>query len=85
MLAVFLHWELNKDFPPETVMALLPDYRSNRGRTRACTDASMAVYKAVMLGQQTQARELTEYLIERGYREAGFMRVCRRYNLCSGQ
>jgi tetratricopeptide (TPR) repeat protein len=85
MLAVFLYWELNYELPPETVMALLPDYRSNRGRTRACTDASMAVYKAVMLGQQTQARELTEYLIERGYREAGFMRVCRRYNLCSGQ
>ena len=85
MLAVFLHWELNKGLPPETVMALLPDYRSNRGRTRACTDASMAVYKAVMLGQQTQAREFTEYLIERGYREAGFMRVCKQYNLCSGQ
>jgi len=85
MLAVFLYWELNNELPPETIMALLPDYRSNRGRTRACTDASMAVYKAVMLGQQTQAREFTEYLIGMGYREAGFMRVCKQYNLCSGQ
>ena len=85
MLAVFLHWELNKALPPETFMALLPDYRSNRGRTRACTDASMAVRKAIMLGDVAWAGELTAYLLDKGYAEVSFKRVCETYSLCKGQ
>ena len=85
MLAVFLHWELNKALPPETVMALLPDYRSNRGRTRACTDASMAVRKAIMVGDVAWAGELTTYLLDKGYAEVSFKRVCETYSLCKGQ
>ncbi len=85
MLVVFLYWELNKDLPPETIMALLPDYRSNRGRTRACTDASMAVRKAIMLGDIAWAGKLTNYLLDKGYAEASFKRVCKMYSLCKGQ
>jgi tetratricopeptide (TPR) repeat protein len=85
MLAVFLQWELNKALPPETVMALLPDYRSTRGRIRACTDASMAVRKAIMLGDVAWAGELTAYLLDKGYAEVSFKRVCETYSLCKGQ
>ncbi len=85
MLAVFLHWELNKDLPPETIMALLPDYRSNRGRIRACTDASMAIRKAIMLGDIAWAGELTAYLLDKGYAEVSFKRMCKTYSLCKGQ
>ena len=85
MQAVFLHWEWNKALPPETFMALLPDYRSNRGRTRACTDASMAIRKAIMLGDVAWAGELTAYLLDKGYAEVSFKRVCETYSLCKGQ
>ncbi len=85
MQAVFLYWELNNELPPETFMALLPDYRSNRGRTRACTDASMAVRKAIMLGDVAWAGELTAYLLDKGYAEVSFKRVCETYSLCKGQ
>jgi tetratricopeptide (TPR) repeat protein len=83
--AAFQYWELNGELPPANILSHLPQYVVGNGRARACADANMAVYKAVMLGQQTQAREFTEYLIERGYREARFMRVCKQYSLCSGQ
>lgn len=85
MLAVFLLWEIKQKLPPEPVMALLPDYRGNRGRTRACADANMAVRKSIMLGDTARAGELTAYLIDKGYAEAGFMRVCKEYSLCQGQ
>ena len=83
--AAFQHWELNGELPPANILSQLPEYVAGSGPARACADASMAVNKAVMLGQQTQAREFAEYLLESGYREAGFMRVCKQYSLCSGQ
>ena len=82
--ASFQHWEINNELPPANILSQLPDYVAGSGRTRACVDASRAVIKALMLGQQAQAREFSEYLLRKGYREAEFMRVCRQYSLCSG-
>jgi hypothetical protein len=45
----------------------------------------MAARKAIMLGDLTRAGELTDYLLERGFREVSFMRVCKMYQLCEGQ
>ena len=83
--AAFQHWELNGELPPPNILTYLPEYVSGSGRARACLDANMAVIKAVMLGQDALAREFTDYLLHNGYREAGFMRVCKQYSLCSGQ
>ena len=85
MQVAFLLWETKKELPAETVVALLPDYRGNRGRTRACSDASMAVRKAIMLGDIGWAGKLTAYLLDKGYAETGFVRVCKTYSLCEGQ
>jgi hypothetical protein len=84
MLAVFRFWEMKQALPPEPILALLPDYQSNSGRNRACTDANMAVREAIMLGDTARAGELTAYLMDKGYREVNFMRVCKAYSLCEG-
>jgi hypothetical protein len=83
--AVFLQWEMNGELPSANILSHLPEYVPGSGRTRACNDASKAAIKTLMLGQLVHAREFTDYLLERGYREVGFMRVCKQYFLCSGQ
>jgi tetratricopeptide (TPR) repeat protein len=82
---VFLQWEMNGELPSANILSHLPEYVPGSGRTRGCDDASKAVIKALMLGQLVQARKFTDYLLEKGYREVGFMRVCKQYSLCSGQ
>ena len=85
MQAAFAHWEINGELPAENILSRLPEYVAGSGRTRACRDARDAVMKAVMLGQKEQALEFTEYLMRKGYREPGFMRICRAYSLCEGK
>jgi len=85
MLAVFRLWEMKQEPPPESILPILPYYYSTSGSIRACFDASMAVRKAIMFGATARAAELTNYLMDRGYREVSFMRVCKKYSLCSGQ
>lgn len=80
---VFEHWEISGELPATRVLSSLPEYEFGKGRSRACDDASKAAIKAVMLGQMEQARQFTRYLQESGYREAGFMRICKQYSLCS--
>ena len=83
--AAFLQWEMNRELPAEKILSNLPEYEFGQGRARACQDASIAVLKAVMLGQPAVARKFAGYLQNSGYRQAGFMRVCQQYSLCSGQ
>ncbi len=84
-LAAYRYWNIKKELPPQEILSLLPDYGGDHGRTRACIDASRAVRKAVMLGNPARAGELVAYLVDNGYREVGFMRVCREYYYCQGQ
>jgi len=83
--AVFQRWELTRAFAAEAVASLLPDYRVERRRSRACQDANAAVRQAIMLGDTEWAGELTTYLLDKGYRESGFMQICKAYSLCAGQ
>jgi tetratricopeptide (TPR) repeat protein len=82
--AVFPVWEMNQAQPSDLVMAHLPNYQANPGRTRACADASLAARQAVMQGDTARARELVSYLQDSGYTEVSFMRFCRKYALCEG-
>jgi len=85
MLAAFRLWEMKQELPPESILTKLPYYYSTSGSIRACFDASMAVRKAIMFGATARAVELTDYLMNRGYREGTFMRACKMYSLCPGQ
>jgi len=82
-LAAYRQWSITGEQPSPITLSLLPDYRASEGRTRACTDASLAVRKAVMLGRPALADDLVAYLLENGYQESGFMRVCSLYYECS--
>ncbi len=84
MLAVFQYWEMKQEFPLENVLKVLPDYGVNSGRTRACRDANLAVRQAIMLGDTARGGRLAAYLLENGYREVSFMRICKKYSLCPG-
>jgi len=83
-LASYRYWEITDELPAAETLSLLPDYRALEDRTRACTDASMAIRKEVMLGDAARANDLVSYLLDKGYRESGFMRICRLYYDCSG-
>lgn len=83
--AAFRYWEMVGELPPNAVLSLLPEYIINSGRGRACVDASRAVIKALMLGQESVAHEFEQYLLQNGYREAHSMQVCKTYFLCEGQ
>jgi hypothetical protein len=82
--AAYRYWEITGEIPAAETLSLLPDYRAFKDRTRACMDASMAVRKEVMLGDAARADDLVAYLLDKGYRETGFMRICRLYYSCSG-
>jgi hypothetical protein len=78
-LATYRYWEITGELPAAETLSLLPDYRVLEDRTRACADASMAVRKEVMLGDPARANDLVAYLLDKGYRESGFRRICRQY------
>ena len=84
-LAAYRYWEIIGELPADNIISLLPDYRANSGRTRSCQDASLAVRKEVMLGNPAKADDLASYLLESGYRETGFIQICRLYYGCSGE
>lgn len=85
MRAVYQSWDAEQKLPSEKVLAMLPAYEMNSGRTRACLDASLAARKAVMLGDIRRAAELTTYLLDRDYTEMSFMQFCRKHGLCKGR
>ena len=85
MLAVFRLWEMKQELPPESILKKLPYYYSTSGSIRACLDASMAARKAIMFGVTDRAVELTNYLMERGYADVTFTRVCKTHSLCPEQ
>ncbi len=85
MRAAFLYWEINQELLADTTLSLLPDFLSNAGRSRGCTDAVLAVKQAIMFGDTVKANEYADYLLGRGYRHPDFMRVCKQYSLCEGR
>lgn len=84
-LAAYRYWQIKGELPPDNILSLLPDYRANSGRTRSCLDASLAVRKEVMLGNPEKADDLVAYLLASGFRESGFVQICRLYYGCSGE
>jgi len=83
--AAFQQWQMNGELPSSKIQSQLPNYVPASGRTRACLDANMAVLESVMSEKFARARVFTDYLVNSGYRNAGFMKVCQSNSLCSGE
>jgi len=84
-LAAYRYWQIRGELVPDHILSLLPDYRAYDGRTRSCMDASLAVRKEVMLGSPENATDLVTYLLDNGFRETDFMRICKLYYGYSGE
>lgn len=83
--AAFYHWELSGEVPDDNIQSGFPDYDLGQGWARACMDAGSAVQMAIMRQQHEKAKAFADYLLENGYRQIGFIRVCEQYGLCSRQ
>jgi len=81
----FQYWELKNALPPDSVLTLLPDLGRNVGRIQSCAGVDAQVKLAIMFDDFVSAQESTDYLIEKGYQRASFVRICREYALCEGQ
>lgn len=84
-MAAYRYWQIRDEPVPDQILSLLPDYRQFNGRTRSCIDASLAVRKEVMLGSPENAKDLVTYLLDSGFRETDFMRICKLYYGYSGE
>lgn len=80
--AAFQFWQANHELPPPDILSMLPQYNITSGRVRACSDASMAVRRAIMFGDTKKERALTSYLLNAGYYEDSFIQICKENSLC---
>lgn len=57
-------------------------YLSPSERMENCADADLAARLSVVNGDLELARRYTDYALNKGYREAGFVSFCKQYQLC---
>lgn len=50
----------------------------------SCEDRSLLVLQALFENRPQEARVHAQYLLDKGYFEPGFLRICRHYDLCQG-
>ncbi len=63
----------------------MPNERLDSGREHiSCVDRSLLAMQALIDGDQARAVAHAQHLLERGYAEPAFMRICRHYGLCPG-
>ncbi len=78
-LAGFSQWQHSGE--PINVQGLSPGLM-DKVEVRGCDEANLAARQAVQHGDKSAAEHYTSYLLAKGYFEPGFIRFCRRYELC---
>jgi hypothetical protein len=53
-------------------------------KDRSCHAQANLVTQAILMNETVIAEEFTAHLLNKGYYEPRFIRVCRQYNLCQG-
>jgi tetratricopeptide (TPR) repeat protein len=84
-MTAFRAWESDPELLPASVDHLLPGLADPDNSIRSCDDAILAVRVAIMLGDNRGASEYADYLLNQGFGEAEFKRICTDYAICSGQ
>lgn len=80
--AYFAYWQ---QFGKESAIgidSLLDGYLSNPAEVESCYDANQAARLAIIEGNQALAKHYTDYVLGKGYLDAGFISFCNEYNLC---
>lgn len=86
VLARFLRWHHRLDrgeYPTGEAFVSEARVESER-RHISCEDRSVLVLQALLENDRAEARAQTDFLLSKGYFEAGFIRICRHYGLCQG-
>jgi len=53
-------------------------------KDKSCHSQASLVKQAILADAVGIAEEFAQHLLNKGYYEPGFIRVCRQYNLCQG-
>ena len=82
-LSYFYYWDHNQARLPDSSAESLLKHIHRALNQRGCGDLGLAARLAVMEGRLDDARHFTSSLIEKGYKEPGFMEFCAEHGLCT--
>jgi len=80
--AYFEYWKHVGAADAPEIRSLLDEYLSDPTQVENCSDANRAARLAVIDGNEDLARRYTDYVLGKGYFEAGFTSFCKEYKLC---
>ncbi len=81
-MAEFENWHHSGIDASVAIHPALDGYLNPAVPIENCSDADIAARLAIVNGAPDLARSYTGYVLERGYREAGFLAFCKEFNLC---
>jgi len=79
----YLWFELNQQDLATQLPVLSSAEPESESEYRSCYDADLSARLAIVSGNPTVAQQQADYLLDRQYRHPGFIRFCRRYQLCA--
>ncbi len=80
--AYFEYWQRFGHATANEIGILLEDYLAEPDQVESCPDAGRAARLAVVDGNLELARRYTDYVLNKGYFDAGFISFCKEYQLC---
>jgi hypothetical protein len=81
-VATFQYWlQNNHSLPSDQSLAAYADVGPLEGAV-SCDDASLATRLTWLQGDKSSASDYTEYLLDKGFYEPGFIRFCSEHSLC---
>jgi tetratricopeptide (TPR) repeat protein len=84
-MAEFENWHHSGINASVAIHPALEGYLNPVAPIENCSDADIAARLAIVNGAPDQARSYTEYVLGKGYREAGFVAFCKEFKLCDLQ
>ena len=81
--AEFEVWRHSGKTAQAVINPALDIYLSSSEPMENCSDASLAARLAVVSGDLERAKRYTDYVLNKRYRDAGFISFCKQYQLCA--
>jgi hypothetical protein len=81
--AWFENWVRHNELPAGEAAIMIDSYLVGPDHAMSCEDAALAARLELMRGNISLAKDYTDYLLNKGFYESGFVDFCRRYDLCT--
>jgi tetratricopeptide (TPR) repeat protein len=81
-MAEFENWKHSGINGSVAIHPALSVYLSQTELTENCSEAALAARLAVVDGDLELAKRYTDYVLNKGYSEAGFLAFCKEFSLC---